>query len=53
MRGEHTIEEVCKSSFLSYRYNFGAAEWSKETYIDDDGLKYFLDHEYFDPKSIM
>lgn len=52
-RGEHTMEQVCKSGYLSYRYDFGAAEWSKQNYKDAEGNYWQTFEGPFDPQSIM
>lgn len=52
-RGEHTMSQVCKSGYLSYQYNFGAAEWSNENYRDTDGQFWRNFNGPFDPASIM
>lgn len=52
-RGEDTMEDVCNSALLSYKYNFMAAAWSNRDYHDHDGWQWLLHTGDFDVNSIM
>ncbi|KAF2128289.1 hypothetical protein P153DRAFT_404285 [Dothidotthia symphoricarpi CBS 119687] len=51
--GRVTMDQVCDSPFLSYKYGFLAAAWSKHDYVDDKDWQWRLHTGPFDVKSIV